>query len=171
MEPRKPLLSSLAGLVAGAVALIIITAILAAAVSSLNTNDKAASLLTRIEAVQARQEAQGRELASQEDARRARSQALMAQNAQLRAELASLAQFLRKHGFTVPRPPTSHAPQQSSPSAVPKAPRRTPHHSPGSPAPTEPSPRRPGTPSPSQPVPPCPLIICVSVPSGLPTLF
>lgn len=161
--------------VLGLVAVVLVTVILKGAVSSNNADNRTEELTTKLEKVTHDLTAlRDEQEASKAGTLKARA-TLMHQNRvtayQLRVTQQQnrvLIRLLRAKGIQPPPATLPPDTPSSSPSAVPKAPRRTPHRSPGSPAPTAPS---PSAPSPSQPVPPCPLIICVGVPSSLPSLL
>lgn len=155
---------ALFGIVAGAVALVILTALLTSAVASSNSEHKLNHAIGKLQDIAERQ---AQIQADQEAARHAdavRQQGTLAargrlyrQNAELQRQLRALANFLRAHGFAVPQeittPRTGH----------PKGPGRSHPATPGHTAPT------PRSPSPS---PTCLLIpeVCVP-PISVPTLL
>lgn len=158
---------ALFGLIVGAVALVVLTALLTSAVASSNTEHKLSGAVTRLQDIADRQaEIQAEQEASRRaDAQRMRGtlaarKRLYHQNAELQRQLRALANFLRAHGFDVPRSLTTPHPE---PSTRPKAPRR---RHPATPAPTAPSPS--STPSPTY----CQLVpaLCTGLPITLPTL-
>lgn len=152
-----------AGLIVGAIVLVLVTAILAGPVTSARISGDLRSATDELHAIKAAD-------AAAEKARVERSAAVQkhldtlqrqndqqaARDRQQRRYLARLARELRLHGIPVPNPP------RATVTARPKGPRRT---HPATPGHAEPSPRSPGsTPSPSPPT------ACSLVPSLCPFL-
>lgn len=144
--PTKPLTSSLIGIVGGAIALILVTAILTSAVSSSNADSRTEALASKLEkvtndltALRDNQDAQQTGTLKARANLMHNNDVLQYQNRVLQQKVLTLIRLLRAQGI---QPPASTLPPPStaSPSADPKAPRRHPHPNPGSPAPTAPSP-------------------------------
>lgn len=161
---NNPGRQALLGLVAGAVALVVLTAILTAAVSSSSADGRLGDVVNQLQAIADQQDRTADRLQVQQQTDReqradtlAARRRLMNQNAELQRQVRALTNYLRAHGINVPETLTT---PQSEPSNRPKARRQT---SRGTPTPTEPSPRSPG-PSGS------PNLACQLVPSLCPFL-
>jgi hypothetical protein len=162
----KPM-QAFGGLLLGAIVVLLIAALLGSYTSSSNADTRTEALASKLEKVThdltALRDANATQQTSTVKARATlqhNNDVLQYQNRVLQQKILTLIRLLRAQGVTVP--PTI-APS-STPSAVPKAPRRLPHHSPGSPAPTVPSPT-------ANPV--CQLVpaLCTGFPLGLPPLL
>lgn len=126
-----------AGLATGVVALIVLTAIIAAAVSSSAANDRLERVSSHLDAVSARLNQTATELGDLKSEQAQRQQqtvaarkVVMEQNRNLRGELAALTAFLHAQGLAVPQAVvTVTAPPAAAP--TPTAPNPTPAPTPG----------------------------------------
>jgi hypothetical protein len=161
-------LQAVSGLIAGAIAVTLVTAILVGAVASSRANDRADALTTKLEKVTndltALRDANESQQSSTVKTRATllhNNDVLQYQNRVLLQKLLTTIRLLRAQGVTVP--PT--ALPTSSPGASTTRPKV---RHPASPGPTAPSPS--GTPSPNMA---CQLVpaLCTGFPLGLPTLL
>lgn len=173
-EPTRPFLSSVAGLIIGAVALVTLTALFTAAVSSASADDKLGEVTRQLDraAVSLGQtsdelEEFRRQQTARTEASTARGKKLLAQADQLRRQLNALTKMLREQGIEVPPPsqppePRPKATPGSGPEPSPRPPRPS---APASPAPTSPS---PASPRPDDLT--CQLLpaVCAGLPTSLP---
>lgn len=139
--------SSLGGLLAGIVALVLVTAILSSALAARRTSDTVASLSHQLEAASAQRDQVRADLLTSQQQSAAALANLAAQNRRLQHKLDVLVRFLRANGLQVPKivatTTASPAPPGTKPGVVrshPKAPAsRPPKAHPASPAPATPA--------------------------------
>lgn len=173
---RRTLTSSAAGVVFGAVAIVILTAILTGAVTGYRADARTADLVGEVQ--QLRQENAGLRTdltAAQVAAAREREQAarqiqdllatnrtLVSQNHATRAQLTALVDYLHAHGLAVPQVLTTAPEDRPRPKARPTEPGPSPSPSP---SPTPPAPGPTPGPSPTPGPPDGPLeLVCSLVP-------
>lgn len=176
-QPHRWKSSLVAGLIAGAAALIVITGILTAAVASSDANRKLGEVTaqlddaaTSLEQTSAELDAFRRQQTARTEASSARGRRLLAQADQLRRQLNALTKMLREQGIEVPPPspppePSPKAEPGSGPGPSPRPPRPS---APGSPEPTSPN---PASPRPDDLT--CQLLpaICSGLPTSVPPLL
>lgn len=139
---QHPVRQGVLGLIGGAIALIVLTALLTAAVESSSADDRLGAAITKLDEateqldmVRTKQAQLQAELDARQRGTVAAREDAVERDAELRRQLRVLTLFLRRQGYVVP---------QLAPRSGENRPKvATPSTSPGTPTPTAPSPRSP----------------------------
>lgn len=169
MRLRRPVASSVAGLILGAVVIVVLTAVLTAGVSGLRADARTRTLLSQVRDLHRQNDELQASLvtatsdrasaAAQIDALLATNRTLVSQNRAVRAQLDLVIAYLHAHGLEVPQVVIPPAEAPTGPKAHLTTPGSSPHPSPApSPSPSPAGAGTPSTPTPSPgPRPPDPI--------------